>query len=158
ERETGLEYCPTPPEKSRARRGLASFLGDSPTATGSLDGAVSHRLAPGYCGRLRAAVATAWQRHSLCSGPAEQGYPARRILTTCRAGRLLARSCWLWRLTQNSGEVPKASARSQAVSGEMPRLPFTISFTRCTGMPRCSARWDWVIPRGRRNSSARISP
>jgi hypothetical protein len=77
---------------------------------------------------------------------------------TCLFGRCKLRSCTVCRLLQNSGEVPKASASSQAVSGEIPRLPLMISFTRCTGIFRWVASARCVSSRGSRNSFWSMTP
>lgn len=46
------------------------------------------------------------------------------------AGRCRDRSWVAWRLSQNSGDVLNDFASNHAVSGDTPRFPLTISFTR----------------------------
>jgi hypothetical protein len=78
--------------------------------------------------------------------------------STDLSGRQRARSWADCRLIQKSGLVSRASERSQAVSGVMPRLPLIISFIRYTGMPGCAAKAIWEIPKGARNSCPNIRP
>lgn len=78
-------------------------------------------------------------------------YPAFCSGGTDRSGRSTTRSWFVWRLTQNSGVVSNACARSQAVSEVIPRFPRTISLIRWTGTPRCSAKATCVRPNGFRN-------
>jgi len=54
--------------------------------------------------------------------------------------------------------VLNAPARSQAVFGDTPLLPQTISLIRCTGMPICAESAFWERPRGSINSFSNIIP
>lgn len=76
----------------------------------------------------------------------------------CLSGRFDDRSCIDCKFSQNSGEVSNASDSSQAVSGETPRLPLTISLIRWIGMSRWSANSFWVKPIGSRYSLSRMVP
>lgn len=73
-------------------------------------------------------------------------------------GRLRAKSYLACKFIQNSGVVPKAREKRQAVSGEIPRLPWMISLIRWSGTPTCLAKATWLIPKGFKNSPKRISP
>ena len=75
-----------------------------------------------------------------------------------RSGLVLARSKVTCRFIQNSGEVPKAPANSQAVSGVTRLLPLTISLILVMRIRSFCARVVCVMPSGTRNSSRRISP
>jgi hypothetical protein len=59
---------------------------------------------------------------------------------------------------QNCGVVLKSCAKRIAVSAVTPRLPRTSSLSRTVDMPSFCAAAAWVISRGFRNSSSRISP
>ena len=78
--------------------------------------------------------------------------------STCCLGRFADRSWDDCKLSQNSGVVRRASDKSQAVAGVMPRLPRTISLTRWTGMPTCLANAFCVNCHGSRNSLSKITP
>jgi len=60
--------------------------------------------------------------------------------------------------SQNSADIPSTLASLSAVSGVTPRLPLTISFRRGNETPSLTAKSDWVIPIGFKNSSSNISP
>lgn len=76
----------------------------------------------------------------------------------CLFGRFDDRSCIDCKFSQNSGEVSNASDSSQAVSGETPLFPLTISLTRWIGMSRWSANSFWVSPIGSRYSLSSMVP
>ena len=60
--------------------------------------------------------------------------------------------------SQKSADIPSTCASRSAVSGVTPRLPRIISFKRGKEIPRRTAKADWLIPSGLRNSSSSISP
>ena len=57
-----------------------------------------------------------------------------------------------------SGEVPNTRASLSAVSGVTDRFPRTTSFRRGNETPSRTAKADWLIPSGLRNSSSSIAP
>ena len=60
--------------------------------------------------------------------------------------------------SQKSADIPRTCASRSAVSDVTLRLPRIISFKRGKEIPRRTAKADWLIPRGLRNSSSSISP
>jgi len=60
--------------------------------------------------------------------------------------------------SQNSADIPRTLASLSAVSGVTPRLPLIISLRRGKETRSLSAKSDWVIAIGFRNSSSSISP
>jgi hypothetical protein len=67
-------------------------------------------------------------------------YPVRSSLATGFAGAAGRQVAGDLQVDAELGVVPRAPASSQAVAGVTPRLPRTISCTRWSGTPMCSAK------------------
>lgn len=91
-------------------------------------------------------------------------YPVRRsgsnsaILVASLPRIACQRSQSCWSPNQKSADIPRTRASRRAVSGVTVRLPRTISFSLGNEIPKRTAKADWLMPRGRRNSCSSISP
>lgn len=83
---------------------------------------------------------------------------SRAIAAACLLRKACQRSQSCCKPSQKSADIPNTCASRNAVSGVTRRLPRIISFNRGKEIPSRTAKADWLIPRGLRNSSRSISP